>query len=45
MLTILTDTPAEAESLLHSVMQVARGIDLCMDANKTQFIFLNKETS
>ena len=42
-LTFLANTPAPAESLLHSHGQAARGIGLDVNANKTEFEFLNEE--
>ena len=36
-LVLLTNTPANSESLLHSLEQAARSI--CMNANKTEFIY------
>ena len=38
-LTLLTNTPALAKSLLHSLEQVAGGIGLYVNANKTVHIF------
>ena len=35
-LALLSNTPAQAESLLHSVEQVAGGIGLHVNANKTK---------
>ena len=34
----LTNTPAQAESLLHSLEQAARVIGLYLNANKTEFM-------
>ena len=34
----LANTPTQAESLLHSLEQVARGISLFMNSDKTEFI-------
>ena len=37
-LTLLVNTPALAEAFLHSLEQPARGIDLYVNANKTEYI-------
>ena len=41
--TILTNTPTQAESLLHSLEQVAGGVGLHMNASKTEYIFFNQK--
>ena len=35
---LLTNTPVQAECLLHSLEQAARGIDLYMNLDKTEFM-------
>ena len=42
-LVIFANTPAQAESLLHSLGQAAGGIVLCVNANKTEFKCLKQE--
>ena len=37
-LVLLTNTPAQAESLLHNLEQVAGAIDIEVNANKTEFV-------
>ena len=37
-LVLLVSTPVRAESLLHSLEPAARGIDLYMNANKTEYM-------
>ena len=37
------NTPAEAESLLHSLEQAAEGISLNMNANKTEYMCFKRE--
>ena len=39
-LALLTNTPAQAESFLHSLEQPAEGIRLNVNANKTEFMYL-----
>ena len=39
----LTNSLAEAESLLRSLKQAAKGIVFCMKAKKTEFMFFNKK--
>ena len=40
---LLLNTPAQAESLLHSLQQAASGIDFYGNANKTEFIRFNQD--
>ena len=40
-LTLLKNTPAQTESLLHSLEQAAGGISLYMNANKTEYVCLH----
>ena len=40
-LALLTGTPAQAESLLHSLEQAAGGINLDMNTNKTEYMYFN----
>ena len=40
---VLANTPAQDESLLHSLEQVAEGIDFSMNSNKTEFKCFNQE--
>ena len=42
-LPLLVNTPAQAKSLLHSLEQAAGGISLNKNANKTEFMCLNKK--
>ena len=42
-LVLLTNTPAQAESLLHSLEQAVGGIRLHMNANKTDCISFRRE--
>ena len=42
-LVFLTNTPAQATSLLYSLEQAARCIALYVNANKTVHVFLNKK--
>ena len=37
-LVLLTNTPAQAESLLHNLVQAAKGLGLYVNANKTKYI-------
>ena len=41
-LALLANTPAQAESLLHSLEQSARGIGLHVNSDKTQFMCFNQ---
>ena len=38
-LLLLGNTPAEAESLLHSMEQSSSGIGLCVNSDKTGLLF------
>ena len=38
VLALLTNTPAQMKSLLHHVEQLARGIGLYVNSNKTEVI-------
>ena len=40
---LLVNTPTQAESLLHSLKQVAEGIGLHMNADKTEYKCFNQE--
>ena len=42
-LMLFANTPTQAESLLHSLEQAAEGIDLYVNTNKTEFIYLKEE--
>ena len=42
-LELLTNTPAQAESLLHSLEETAGGISLYMNANKTEYICIKQK--
>ena len=42
-LVLLTNTPAQAKSLLHNLEQAAGGIDLHVNANKTEFMSFKPE--
>ena len=44
-LMLLTNTPAQAETLLHSLKQAAGGIGLYVNANKTEFICFKQEAA
>ena len=44
-LRVLINTPARLESQLHSPEQASGFIGLYVNANKTEFMFLNKELS
>ena len=37
-LLLFRNTPAQAESLLHSLEQAAGNIGVCVDTNKTEFM-------
>ena len=41
-ITLLTNTPAQAESLLHCLEQAAGGIGLHVNADKTEYMYFNK---
>ena len=41
-LALLANTPAQAEFLLHRLEQVARDIDLYVNAKKTEYMFWTK---
>ena len=43
-LALLTNTPALAESLLHSLEQAAGSISIYMNANKTEFMFSTRRS-
>ena len=38
-IVLLANTPAKAESLLHSLEQVARGIGLYVNSDKAEFMY------
>ena len=40
---LLTNTPAQAESFLHSLVQEAGGISLCLNANITESMCFKQE--
>ena len=40
---LLSNTPTQAESLLHSSEQAAGGIDLHVNADKTEYMCFNQE--
>ena len=40
---LLVNTPAQAESLLHSLEQTARGIGHFVNSNKTEFMCFNQD--
>ena len=42
-LALLTNTPVQFKSLLHSLKQAARGIDLYVTTNKMEFICFKQE--
>ena len=42
-LVVLTNTPGQAESLLHSVEQAAEGICFYINANKTKYMYYKWE--
>ena len=42
-LALLTSTPNQAESLLHTLEQAARGIGLHVNVNKTEYMCLKRE--
>ena len=42
-MTLLANTPTQAESLLHSLEQAAGGIDLHVNADKTKYMCFNKK--
>ena len=44
-LTRLTNTPAQAESLLHSLEQAAKDIGLYMNSDKTKFMHFNQDNA
>ena len=44
-LVLLTNTPAQAESLLHSLKQAAGGIDLYVNTNRIEFICFKQDGS
>ena len=39
--TLMVNTPTQADSLLHSLEQVAGGIGLHVNADKTEYMCLN----
>ena len=41
-LALLVNTSTQAESLLHSPEQAVRGISLCMNSDKTEFMCFNQ---
>ena len=41
-LVLLTNTPVQAECMLHSLKQAARGIGLHVNSNKTEFMCFNQ---
>ena len=41
-MALLANTPAQAESLLHSLEQAAAGIDLHINADKTEYMCFNQ---
>ena len=45
VLVLLANIPANAESLLNSLEQAARGIGLHMNANKTEYMYFKWEGS
>ena len=42
-LALLTNTPAQAESQLHSIEQAAEGTDFHVNANKTKYLCLKQK--
>ena len=42
-IALLADSPTQAESLLHSLDQIAGGISLCMHTDKMEYMCFNKE--
>ena len=42
-IALLTNTPAQAETLLHSLERAAAGIGFLVDAHKTEYICLNQK--
>ena len=44
-IAILANTPNQAETLLHSFEQVTAGIDLHVNAHKTEYIFYNQTSN
>ena len=42
-LALLTNTPAQAESLLHNLKQAAGGIGLRVNANKTEYMYFKQK--
>ena len=41
-IALLANTPSQAESLLHSLERAAGGIDLYVNADKTEYMFFNQ---
>ena len=41
-IAILTNTPTQAESLLHSLERIAGGIGIQMNTNKTEYMWFNQ---
>ena len=41
-IALLTNTPAQAESLLHSLERASAGIDLHVNADKTEYVCFNQ---
>ena len=42
-LVLLANTPVQAKSLLHSLEQAARVIDLYVNSGKTEFVYINQD--
>ena len=42
---LLVNTPVQAESLQNSLMQTAGGIDIYVNADKTEFIYFQPEAA
>ena len=40
--SFLADAPSQAESLLHSLEQVAKSISLYVNSEKTEFLYFNQ---
>ena len=44
-ITLLANTPTQAESLLHCLEQATGGISLLVNADKTKYMYFNKKKS